>query len=180
MAEHGQRGQVLWWLLLLLGLFAELAVVGLQLAVRGALAARAEEQGLQRSLRALAIARSVAALPLPMASAPYAAGESPWHPAHAPGETVQSCGLTGQQAYDRLASCAGDAYLPAAQAMRPGAGWLWRLQRLPDQPGDVEEGSDLSAFPMLRRQAWLLQVMVRSADGHIGGWQMSYRQRAAP
>ncbi len=177
MAESA-RGHVLWLMLLLLGLLAELAVGSLQLALQSALDIRAEMARQSRDARADAMAAALEALPLPSAGALPGAGPVPWAPATAVADsTIQGCGGALPGSY--LAACAAPVAGELSAAAVTAAGWHWQLRRLPDDPGD-DDGTDYTAFPALRPQRWQLQVVVAGRDRGRSAWRYSYRQQAAP
>lgn len=171
-----QRGHVLWVMLMLLGLLAELAVTSLQQATRSGLMVLADERRQRRDARADAIAMALEALPVPAFR--DVSERSPWHPRQALDDmAIQGCGAAAAGSY--LAACelsaAGDLLAPG---LRP-VGWHWQLLRLPDDEAG-SDGTDLAAFPGLRPQPWLLQVVVTGHDGQSGAWRYRYRQQAAP
>ena len=176
MAEGRQRGHVLWLMLMLLGLLAELAVGSLQLAARDGLQAAAEAGEQQRDAEAEALARALEALPVP--SPGVADLTRPWHPGSSSEDmTSQGCGLGPEPGYAGRCDwpVAGDLMASAES----GLGWHWQLFRLPDEVPD-DAGTDYQAFPQLRPQHWRLQVVVTGVGGRRAGWRYDYRQQAEP
>lgn len=175
MAEQGERGHVLWIMLALLGLLAELATGSLQLAARSGAQALAEAGRRGRDARADAIAAALEALPVPSAASPVAALPA-WHPALPAGSlAMQGCGGIGAYAVACEAPLAGD--LLSSANLAPG--WHWQLLRLPDVASD-DDGTDYTAFPLLRPQRWQLRVVVTGNDRRRSAWRYDYRQQAAP
>lgn len=171
-----QRGHVLWMMLVLLGLLAELATASLQQAASSGLMALADERRQRREARAESVALALEALPVP-ASRDASAGLL-WGAQQAVDDVArQGCGRAAPGSY--LTPCdlpvSGD--LLTAGMWPPG--WHWQLLRLPDDESEGE-GTDLAAFPGLRSQDWLLQVVISSRDGQSAAWRYRYRQQAAP
>lgn len=174
MASH--RGHVLWVMLVLLGLLAELAVTSLQQAARSSLMTLTDERRQRRDSRADAIAMTLEALPLP--SLRDAVPGSVWGPQQMAGDmSRQGCGqpLPGSYLQPCDLPVAGDLMAPA---LRP-AGWHWQLLRLADDEA-ASEGTDPAAFPGLRPQQWQLQVVVTGRGGESMAWRYRYCQQAAP
>ncbi len=174
MANH--RGHVLWVMLVLLGLLAELAVTSLQQAARSGLMVLADERRQRRDASAEAIASALEALPL--TSLRDTEPGLLWDPQQDPEDRDrQGCGqwLTGRYAQPCEWPVAGDLIAPVPRA----AGWHWQLlRRADDAPGS--DGTDLAAFPGLQVQQWQLQVVVTSRTGESTAWRYRYRQQAAP
>lgn len=174
MVERRQRGHVLWLLLLMLGLLAELALASLQMAARTGLSLQAMEAGLQQDARAEAIAAAVAGLPVP-AAASHELPSPPWHPLTAEGAVQTACAGAGPESYVALTeNCSGTDGLQSP-------GWSWQLARVTALSGGGSDGSDDQAFPGLFRQQWQLRVQVRDRRSRQDrDWLFLYRQLALP
>lgn len=171
-----QRGHVLWIMLMLLGLLAELAAASLQQAARSGLMVLADERRLRREARAESVALALEALPVPV-SRDASAGLL-WGAQQAVDDMArQGCGRAAPGSYLTPCDLAVSGDLLTADMWPPG--WHWQLLRLPDEEND-SEGTDLAAFPGLRPQTWLLQVVISSRDGQSAAWRYRYRQQAAP
>lgn len=178
MAESRGKGQVLWVMLMLLGLLAELASVSLQLAARGWTQAVAEADQQAREARADAIARALEAMPVPSVRSAAMTAPPLWHPASPADRTgAQGCGTVDRASY--LAACAWPVPGDLAATAPLAEGWHWQLLRLPDALVD-EAGTDEAAFPLLRPQHWRLLVVVSGPGGLRTAWRHDYRQQAAP
>lgn len=170
-----ERGQVLWFMVVLLAVLAELALTGLQAAAAAGIAMQAEIRAWHQRQRAEAIVAALVRQPLPAAQAAQAG--QPWSPLLASGRSLMRQGAThGRTAYVEAAIPGAVAELPAPVP----ASWSWLLRRLPDDASDIEEGTDLSAFPQRQPQRWQLDVLVRETSAAASGWRLSYRQQVAP
>ncbi|MEK6790051.1 MAG: hypothetical protein AABY68_14020 [Pseudomonadota bacterium] len=184
MAEHffqeraHQRGQVLWGLLVMLGVLTELALSSLQLAAHEGISVGLLEQKLQQEQRLQVIARQVSQLPTPARSA---AVNELWHPAS--DSVRQGCGQGGRDdehaSYVAISQTCSAPSQPLLAPQRPSGEWQWRLTRITDDPAFAEEGSDIAAFPTLQAQNWQLEVVVAGRGGQAarGLWQR-YQQVA--
>ncbi len=174
---HGrdqQRGQVLWGLLIMLGLLTELALNSLQLAAHEGISVNLLEHRLQQDQRLQVIAQQLSRLPVPVRAAP--AGEL-WQSAS--DSVRQGCGEGGRVSYVAISQgCSAPNQSLLAQQRQPGQ-WQWRLARIADDPSFVDEGSDVAAFPSLQAQVWQLEVVVagRAGSPARGLWQR-YQQVA--
>lgn len=170
-----ERGQVLWFMVVLLAVLAELALTGLQSAASAGFAMQAEMRLWHQRQRAEAIVATLARQPLP--SLRTMSADQPWSPLLAPGRSLMRQGTTsGRAAYVEVTMPGALSELPA-----PVAGsWSWLLRRLPDEAADSEEGTDLAAFPQRQPQRWQLDVLVRESAAPASGWRLHYRQQAAP
>lgn len=154
-----QRGHVLWLVLVMLSLLAELAAGSLQMAASGGFMALREAERMAVHARAEAVASALQRLPLPPATAvPDVTRAMPW--LAVPGADIRACGRAGQ-AY---AGTACDGAAPD---------WTWRLRLISGQT--AAEGTDTTAFPLLQRQHWRLDVSVRGT-----AWRFDYLQRLRP
>lgn len=163
-----QRGQIVWSLLIMLGLLTELALGSLQMAAHEGIAIGLLEQRLQQEQRVQVIARQVSQLPTPARSA---ALSTLWHPAS--DSVSQGCGPGEQASYVVISqSCSASSQPLLASPRQPGE-WQWRLTRITDDTSHDDEGSDLAAFPALQTQRWQLEVVAAERAGNAarGLWQ---------
>ena len=174
MAEHfseargKQRGQVLWGLLVMLGLLTELALSSLQLAAHEGISVSLLEQRLQQDQRLQVIAQQVSRLPVPKSSA---AASELWQPVN---ESMrQGCGQGGRASYVAISQTCSAPSQPLLAPQRQSGEWQWRLSRVADDPALAAEGSDVSAFPTLQAQSWQLEIAVAGRAGAPaqGLWQ---------
>lgn len=170
MAERicAERGQVLWGLLVMLGLLTELALSSLQLAAHEGIAVRLLEQRLQQDQRLQVIAAQVNRLPVPARTA-IATGL--WHPLSDP--VRQGCGEADRSAYTAISQTCSASSQPLLTSQWQTGEWQWRLTRLANDPAVLGEGSDTAAFPTLQAQSWQLEVVVAGRAGALarGLWQ---------
>lgn len=169
-----EKGQVLWGLLVLLGMLTELALSSLQLAAQEGISVRLFEQQLQDSQRLQVIAEQLSLLPVPLRSAQLSLL---WHPLASTAQ--QGCGSADRHSYveaGNAASCTVSSQSLLASARTAGE-WQWRLRRIGNDPALIDEGSDMSAFPGLQAQSWQLEVVLggRAGAPAQGMWQR-YRQ----
>lgn len=173
-----ERGHVLWMMALLLSVLAGMALTGLQTAAMSGFAMQADIRAWHQRQRAEAIVAALLRQPLPRASDP--GGDHPWSPQLAVGHgLVQQGAVQGRAAYVD-AAVLQQAATPIPVVLPDAGTWRWQLQRLPDVASDIEEGTDISAFPQLQPQRWQLDVLVREGRAPASGWQLSYRQQAMP
>ena len=170
MAEHffQQRGQVLWGLLVMLGLLTELALASLQLATHEGISVSLLEQRLLQDQRLQVIARQLGQLPMPAQSD---AASVLWHPAS--DAVRQGCGQGGRDSYVAVSqSCPASTQALLVPQRQPGE-WQWRLMRLANDSALADEGSDIAVFPTLQAQSWQLEVVVAGRAGAParGLWQ---------
>lgn len=170
-----ERGQVLWFMIVLLAVLAELALTSLQGAASAGLAMQAEIRLWHQRQRAEVIVAALARQPWP-SPAQGAAGQL-WSPLLTPGQGLMQQGMTGGRGAYAGAATAGAWLAPPTPV---SGGWSWLLRRLPDDASDIEEGTDLAAFPQRQPQRWQLDVLVREAAAPASGWRLNYRQQAAP
>lgn len=164
-----QRGQVLLAVLLLTGLLAALSRQALQAVWLQQHQAAAERRQLLQDSRLLARVAWLEALPVPGQSS-IDSGQ-PWHPGRAPEVPQLRCGHW-QDADGAV--CAG------VLADTP-ADWQWRLQRLPDTAESATDAAtDARVFAAAAPQHWQLELQARDGRGRVSGWQLRYRQLAAP
>jgi len=180
MAEHFsaarqlQRGQVLWGLLVMLGLLTELALGSLQLAAHEGVSVRLFEQRLQQEQHLQVIAQQISHLPVPKA---VAAATELWQPAS---ESVhQGCGQGDRDNYVATSQSCATPSQSLLVSPRQAGDWQWRLKRIVDDSATLNEGSDISAFPGLQVQHWQLEVVAagRAGSPARGLWQR-YQQVA--
>lgn len=180
MAEHFSeaRGQVLWGLLVMLSLLAELALSSLQLAAHEGIAVSLLEQRLQQDQRVQVIALQMNHLPAPARSA---AANELWHPGS---EFIsQGCGRasreSGHASHAIISQNCSAPDQPLLASQRQSGEWQWRLKRIADDPAFAGEGSDVAVFPVLQAQSWQLEVVVAGRAGATarGLWQR-YQQVA--
>ena len=140
MAEHfsAARGQVLWGLLVMLGLLSELALSSLQLAAHEGISVSLFEQRLQQDQRLQVIAQQVSRLPIPKGSA----GTELWLPVS--GSVRQGCGQGGRDNYVAVSQTCSAPNQPLLAAQRQAGEWQWRLKRIVDDPVFAGEGSDVA------------------------------------
>ena len=172
-----QQGQVLWGLLVMLGLLTELALGSLQLAAHEGIAVSLLEQRFQQDHRLQVIAQQMSRLPMPARSA----ATELWQPL---GEPVrQGCGQGGGESrrasYVAISQACSTSSRPLLTPQRQSGEWQWRLSRIADDPAFAGEGSDVAAFPTLQAQSWQLEVVVAGRAGMVtrGLWQR-YQQVA--
>lgn len=174
MADHrrDELGQVLWGLLVMLGLLSELAIGSLQLAAHEGIAVTLLEQRWQQEQRLQVIAGQLARLPIPGRSL---APSTPWHPLSA--GVRQGCGQELRVPLMHANQACSASGQPLLGVRRAAGEWQWRLQRIADDPRWGGEGSDESAFPALQAQHWQLEVVSTDRAGlkTQGLWQR-YRQ----
>lgn len=169
--QDHQRGQVLWGMLVMLGVLMDLALSSLQLATQDGIAAGLLEQRLLQEQRLHVIARQVSQLPVPERSAPVSAL---WHPAS--DSLHQGCGQRDRSSDVAMRATCSSPGQPLLASRRQAGEWQWRL--LPIRDANLaNEGSDVDAFPGLQATGWELQVIVAEQGGHAvrGLWQQ-YQQ----
>lgn len=169
-----QRGQVLWGLLVMLGLLTELALSSLQLAAHEGISVSLFEQRLQQDQRLRLIAQQVSGLPVPKSSA---ALTGLWHPGSE--SVLQGCGHGGRDNYIAVSQTCSTPSQPLLAVQRQLGEWQWRLRRIENDPAFSNEGSDLAAFPGLQAQSWQLEVVVSGRAGApVRGLWQRYQQVA--
>ncbi|MES3041531.1 MAG: hypothetical protein V4730_10315 [Pseudomonadota bacterium] len=168
-----QRGQVLWGLLVMLGLLTELALGSLQLAAHEGISVNLLEQRLQQDQRLQVIAQQMSRLPIPARSAAAELWQPLGEPMH------QGCGQGGRASYVAISQNCSEPSQPLLTPQRQSGEWQWRLRRIADDPAFAGEGSDVAAFPTLQAQSWQLEVVVagRAGTAARGLWQR-YQQVA--
>lgn len=172
MAEHHatwtEQGHVLWGVLVMLGMMAELSLTCVQLAAQEGLSVSLLEQRAQQRQRMAVIAEQVAGLPIPARDSPVI---EPWHPEAS--SVTQCCGRDGGGSPLTVNTPCGSADLPLLTQPRASGDWRWRLTREADDPAVIVEGTDMSEFPGLQPQSWQLQVVVagRAGTRARGLWQ---------
>lgn len=177
-ARAPQQGQVLWGLLVMLGLLTELALGSLQLAAHEGIAVSLFEQRLQQDQRLQVITQQMSRLPMP---ARAAAATELWHPLS--GSVRQGCGQDAREndsaSYVAIGQACSASNRPLLALQRQSGEWQWRLSRIADDPAFAGEGSDVGAFPTLQAQSWQLEVVVAGRAGMVtrGLWQR-YQQVA--
>ncbi|MES2909715.1 MAG: hypothetical protein V4688_11245 [Pseudomonadota bacterium] len=163
-----QRGQVLWGLLVMLGMLTELALGSLQLAAHEGISVSFFEQRFQQDQRLQVIAQQLGHLPMPARSD---ATSELWHPAS---EAVrQGCGQGGRDSYVAVSQTCAASTQPLLVSLRQPGEWQWRLMRLANDPALADEGSDIAAFPTVQAQSWQLEIAVAGRAGAParGLWQ---------
>lgn len=180
MAEHFHQtraqecGQVLWGLLVMLGVLTELALGSLQIAAHEGISVSLFEQRLQQDQRLQVISQQLGGLPTPARSA---AVSELWHPVS--DAVRQGCGQGGRESYVTASQACSAPGQPLLARERQPDEWQWRLTRLTNDPVFADEGSDVSAFPAVQAQSWQLDVVVggRAGSPARGLWQR-YQQVA--
>ncbi len=169
-----QRGQVLWGLLVMLGLLTELALSSLQLAAHEGISVNLLEQKLQQDQRLQLIAQQVSRLPVPLRAA---AATELWQPVS--DAVRQGCGQGGRTSYVAISQSCSAPNQPLLAPPRSSGDWQWRLTRVADDPAFAGEGSDVAAFPTLQAQSWQLEVVVAGRAGApVKGLWQRYQQVA--
>ena len=164
-----QRGQVLLAVLLLTGLLAALGRQALQAVWLQQHQAAGERHQLLHDSRLLARVAWLEALPIPGLGS-IDSGQ-PWHPLRTSDAVQLRCGhwqdAVGVVCTDELADAPAD--------------WQWRLQRLPDTAeSTAEAATDTTVFAAAGPQHWQLELLGRDDGRRLSGWQLRYRQLAAP
>ena len=168
-----QRGQVLWGLLVMLGLLTELALGSLQLAAHEGISVSLLEQKLQQDQRLQVIAQQISRLPIPAMSSAAELWQFLGEPLR------QGCGQGSRVSYVAISQSCSASNRPLLTPQRQSGEWQWRLTRIADDPAFAGEGSDVAAFPTLQAQSWQLEVVVagRAGTAARGLWQR-YQQIA--
>ena len=170
-----QRGQVLWGLLVMLTMMTELAISSLQMAAHEGLSVRVMEQRFQQRQWLELLAQQLERLPVP--SRASAVSQQLWHPNQL--IVKQGCGRYERAAITQSYRECFPADKPLLDAEHQAATWQWRLSQRPDVVAQVQEGSDLNAFPLLNAQMWQLElVSVGRAVASPRGLLLRYRQVA--
>lgn len=163
MVNHsgGQRGYVLWSLLVMLGVMTELAMASLQVAAHEGIGVRLTEQRFHQSQWLELMAYQLERLPVP--SRADADRLQIWHPLRA--SPSQSCGRQERVSLTQERMTCSPMNQPLLSALSASATWQWRLSPVPNHPAELQEGSDLAAFPALKAQAWQLELVTGNRSG---------------
>lgn len=163
MAKHvgGQQGYVLWSLLVMLGVMTELAISSLQVAAHEGIGVRLTEQRFQQSQWLALMAHQLERLPVP--SRADVDKQQIWHPLRA--SPSQGCGRMEHASLTQEHLNCSAPNQPLMSAVYEPATWQWRLSVLPNHEAELQGGTDLAAFPMLKAQAWQLELISGNRSG---------------
>ena len=175
MAKHAgaQQGYVLWSLLVMLGVMTELAITSLKVAAHEGIGVRLTEQRFQQSQWLALMAHQLERLPVP--SRTDADKQQIWHPLRA--SPSQGCGRMERALLTQERQNCTAIHQPLLSAVHEPATWQWRLSVQLNHEAELQEGTDLAAFPMLKAQAWQLELISgnRSGTSPQGLW-LRYEQ----
>jgi len=164
----GARGQVLWGLLVMIGLLSELALSSLQLAAHEGISVSLFEQRMQQDQRLQVIAQQISRLPVPHS---LANSTELW--LSVSDAVRQGCGRGDHDNYVAINQACSSISQPLLASPRQAGEWQWRLRQVVDDTVFAGEGSDTDAFPGLRAQSWQLEVVSAGRAGAPtrGLWQ---------